>query len=712
MHKVKNFIKYRVNWQYLKCELIAWIKKKPILYKCAVNCYLAPYRTKNWYWHKKQQIQLYFNNIRNRNLPLSNKIPNFLKKIIKNIPWLYGLSLSIYQTINQLRNHFVKWYSEQFHNFKVWARKRPVLIKYIRLFRQRPKPFFPALGREIIYDLKYLKNFITLYKHHKILERIYYEAIDICIKNKVYGWWNHARVEFTNYADTYGSSIFLQHFLRDFVLRRAGDYKEFIRLTNKVGRILHELPNDIEFIKAIATHYEKTVKSIDENTLFSKSELTFEKQPIVIGVSVWGDFFTNMLTTYCLPSITTEGNLGTLCKHRTPILFIHTNEKSKAMIENSPVADKIKSMGCKILYRMLDEEILGRLGEDPNHKYWHLGMVQAIDIHFSKHIGADYHLMMPDIVYANAYFSGMINAVNRGNLAIFKVAYRTKLETVLTDVKRYEKEDGTIDIPCRDLVSMGMKHLHQASSFVFVTNKDLSKELPPIHVLVWQSEEAIHSLSPHQSIVYLDHTELQKVKQRFYITVDSEIDKIIPHDCPAYCPTAEDGIYVMEMSSEDDHALPTHTYKIDYYCQMFWANIESMAHWKFFEQEVVAPLNPDMLPKNRNVASLENIKEQQTFIRNALKKNFPKTTVDNALNGLTHIAHLFNANINKVEMHSRYQQAALTILDTCGDTIHLATQKEKKKLISLLNAIALSAEAEQYGERFDQERMTKLKKAA
>lgn len=468
-----------------------------------------------------------------------------------------------------------------------------------------------------------------LRRHKPALGKLYQlhqQAILCCVRHRTPQWWDFL-------PDTRFDSVpALRHFLRECVLRRAGDYREFLRLSAQLTDICGHVVQADTFYHDIARHYASAIEAIDAGRLTRGLALDQSRGPLVIGFSVWGERYLHLFLHYCLPSLMAQGNLPALCKQRQPVLLIHTNPQGKARLEAADITHAATTLGVLIVYRMIDETLVNRFDDHPDFKYWHLGMVQSLDLYFAKVLDADYHLLMPDTVYSAGHFSGLLNAVSRGHPVITKIAYRTRLQGVCPALEDYRK-DGVISIAAADLAALGIRHLHTDAAPLFLTNKAIATQLPNVHVVIWEGRDTLHLLSPHQTILYLDRAVLRRMAKRYFLTLDSELDKIVPEDFPVYCPKADDAMHLIEISPGDPRPAKPSQLTVKEFSRMFWANAGSLAYWRFFAEDVIDPLNRRLLP-GRDYMDDRAIQRAKQQLRKELLNNRPAVTAASAKAGL------------------------------------------------------------------------------
>jgi hypothetical protein len=445
-----------------------------------------------------------------------------------------------------------------------------------------------------------------------VLTKYYQEAILYCLRYRVNKWWIFLPSgKFDNLKE-------LHHFLRETVLRRAGDYHAYLQILRALKQHSFTTFKNEEFFYKLIEYYSDAIDEIKAKT----KPLKNTKRPILIAFPVWGERYINMLLKYCLPSLLSEGNLGILCKERQPILYVHTNQECINIIEAAEVVQRIKAMGVILQYRLVREDLIKHFFEDPTYTYWYLGLMQSLDLYYAQSLSADYHLLLPDTVYSDQHFAGILRAVSRGHKAITRLIISTRMEGICPLLDTYW-HDGVITIPAADLAALSVLHIHSASEAWNVTNKNIAIESSNSHVVLWEGKDKLYIYSPHQTILYLDNELIQKLPQRYFMTLDSELEKIIPTDIQIYCPKAEDAICLIEATSETQRPTKLVRNTISGFCRGFWfATQNSLAYWRIFNEAVIDPLNRDML-ENRDYMSHSGIEYAKESINDSLLTTYP-----------------------------------------------------------------------------------------
>lgn len=174
---------------------------------------------------------------------------------------------------------------------------------------------------------------------------------------------------------------------------------------------------------------------------------------IRIGVGVWGDWHTGALIDLNFASLLAPGNFPALRERYNIIFDIHTRGVDRERIEAS---DEYKALSeyCTFEFKLIDELIL----EDPiaAHK---LPWNEATEL--AREGGEFVGFYHPDIAWSDGSFTHIADLLDAGKKAIFKGFMRvvdTTFETAL--VEQHRAEDGVISIAPRDLVQLGLEHLH------------------------------------------------------------------------------------------------------------------------------------------------------------------------------------------------------------------------------------------------------------
>ncbi len=281
---------------------------------------------------------------------------------------------------------------------------------------------------------------------------------------------------------------------------------------------------------------------------------------ILLGMTIWGEHHLNMWEQYCLPSLLAEGNLPALAKERNILINIHTDKASFSRIFG------------KIPYNV---RIM--VDVDDGEKYAQIGHHQTQDLREAKKLGADYHLLMPDFVYSENCFAGVLAAAKKGHKAIVRLVVSTVAETILPELDRPRT--------AIDLATLAFMNRHPGIKNWFVTGTGY----PGTHVMAWVGIDTIRMSSPHCSPVYIANEAIHLTDSN--MPLDCILDKAISGDI--YCPKPEDGIVIIEVSPEAGRKPQYECVDLKEFCRIFrWDTKDSPKQLAIFKEETVDAVHP------------------------------------------------------------------------------------------------------------------------
>ncbi len=283
-------------------------------------------------------------------------------------------------------------------------------------------------------------------------------------------------------------------------------------------------------------------------------------KPLLIGLTVYGSHHVKLFLEYAWPSLMAPGNLDALRKERDVGVIIHTDRASAPFLKNIP-------------FPMLDVVAT----ED---KYEQLGRHQNADLKIAKEHGADYHCMMPDYVYSNNCFSGMMAAVNRGHKAIGRLVVSTIEESICPVLKA--------NMSAKDLATLSLKHIHPGIKHWLATEEGY----PNTHVIAWEEENTLRMCSPHIHPVYIAHEAIKLSNDN--LPLDCMLDKVIEGDI--YCPQPEDEICIIEVSPKYSRLEDNKRVDLQEFCRILQVDTKgSSKQLKLFETETVDAIDRQQL---------------------------------------------------------------------------------------------------------------------
>lgn len=454
------------------------------------------------------------------------------------------------------------------------------------------------------------------------LKELYRRVVLYCVEHGCERWWLRNHHGLTSLTQ-------LRYLLRAFVLRSTGNHKYFLELSDELDAMALPIDPEDHFVSHMARRYAEILAEI----AFTVTPPADTKRPFLMDLTVWGESYINKFLQYCAPSLLAAGNLEALCAERYTVLLIHTDAAGEALFRSAPVVQSMEAQGLHLEFMRLDSTLMAEAAKSPNCKYWHLGMVQSIGLYYAKALGADFHAMFPDTMFSIGYFRRLLDIASTGVPAILQTAFRSKAEEVAVSVESYRKGDA-IDVPPADLLTVALNSIHDTWAHVLANTRPDKNHWPAFHALMWESASELQLISPHLSAAYLSRDVIRDLPERYFFTVDSEIDKIIPSPDDAYLPHADDGMCIIEMSPTD-LAGPVSEY-IDAvgYARKFWHGIESLRHLHFYNRHISFAINPALRRRIAPVLTLADIESEKTEVRQIVVELFPALPPGAIVNGL------------------------------------------------------------------------------
>lgn len=382
-----------------------------------------------------------------------------------------------------------------------------------------------------------------------------------------------------------------------YMLRESGDWKGYMTLADSGA--IHTTP----FLRGMVQFYAESLKSFEKISPLPEG--------LLVALSVWNDEYLDRFLNFCLPSLLEEKNIQAL-KRKKAILFIHTNAHGKEKILNHPILQPFIDHGITVQMMMLNDGLLEDIPFHAANKYWHLGLTQSLHLQYAKALNVDYHLLMPDVMYGAGFFERLINLKKP---VITHSSIPTDANTIGKALENY-RDGMSIKISPEDLISLSILHAHDRIKPYFVGK---NKKFPKGHLLIFEGKDQIHLMSPHETLAYISKEVIEKIPDRFFFTLDSEIEKIVGQT-PIYTPMAADGLAMLEISGNVPSTPRSEVEDSEEYCTRFISHIPEKGQQKLFMQSMTMPLNRNMMG-DRWYMEEEEIESMKKEIRIILSKN-------------------------------------------------------------------------------------------
>ena len=195
--------------------------------------------------------------------------------------------------------------------------------------------------------------------------------------------------------------------------------------------------------------------------------------PIHVIIPVWGEAYTRCFLEVSLPSLLATGNIPELHQQPGHLVHIFTTAEDRRHIEGAPVFHRL----LQHVDAHFDQIGIALSATDRRHDWMSDCHRKAIQLADER--GAAMLFFNPDIVIASGAIKSLIRLLKAGKRAVQVLGVRLAKDEIVPLFKRnYSSENRTvINIAPRQLVSLGMKHLHELA-LCHIYNEEKGNLLP------------------------------------------------------------------------------------------------------------------------------------------------------------------------------------------------------------------------------------------
>lgn len=455
--------------------------------------------------------------------------------------------------------------------------------------------------------------------------------------------WGHPRYPVYDYPQRL---CLLSDMNRVYILREIGDTQKFIEYEEQINAMPGKEASPQDKCTLDMAYWT-------DNAIKTMQSIESEKEKVIICLLAYGKEYLKKCIDLMLKSLMSEGNLPTLCKEKQPIFYIQTDKAGKETLENAPIVGKIKELGVLFEYVIIPDSLIEQI--DIQSIYWLVGAAATVGIEYARANNAVFHHSYPDIIYSNNFFSELLR-LSKGHKSILSPAHRTDEAVLIPNLKPYEN-DECLSIPSSDLVALSLNCLHMCHYPTLINNRPHMWSYPQHHYIMWETHEFVHFNCPHLNAIWLSAETISKAPQRFYISLDSELDFMCEGE-NYYIPQENDDLYLIEFSNQGKAKVEDLYVDHTNYANYFWKLSTNRDNFKFFVRGMKLRINRDIRPiKNAepwqvgNVMDDEGAMSEKVFLINVIQSKDPGvgTTLTrprthvNRIYGITKTVHVEKA---------------------------------------------------------------------
>jgi hypothetical protein len=313
-----------------------------------------------------------------------------------------------------------------------------------------------------------------------------------------------------------------------------------------------------------------------------------------------------------------EGNVNTLCAEKQAIFHVQCDNATKDKLEAASIVQRMKNYGMHFEYCIIPDSLKEQM--DATSIYWMVGATATAGLEYARKNNAAFHHSYPDIIYSNNFFSELLRLTKLCN-SILAPAHRGDESVILPALKPYENHNS-ISVPSADLLAIGLNGIHMCHWPTIVNNRPGMWAYPQTHSLIWETQQFVHFNCPHLNALYLSKEVVSKAPQRFYISLDSEIDFLCEGD-DFYIPQENDNLYLIEFSNQGKQKVEDLFLDSANYAQYFWRLSTNRDNFKFFIRGMKLKINRDVRPSRLNVMDEQATMNEKVFLINSVQSKDP-----------------------------------------------------------------------------------------
>lgn len=227
----------------------------------------------------------------------------------------------------------------------------------------------------------------TALAQHRV-RQLFQQVILLCARHRVERWWD---------CDGFHNLFAMQELrilrraLREFVLRRAGDARSFIRLSHELNEITGETDLEDHVLLQLAHGFVRDTDEIRATAMPQQDS----HPPILLAVTLWTPTEIDDFLSSCLPSLLAPDNLPTLGVTRHIVLLVHIGNAYRELVATAPALRPLPQLGIELHIRPLDDSLLALVPQQDNLKDWYLDFLQRLQLEYARALGANLHVLMP-----------------------------------------------------------------------------------------------------------------------------------------------------------------------------------------------------------------------------------------------------------------------------------------------------------------------------
>lgn len=261
---------------------------------------------------------------------------------------------------------------------------------------------------------------------------------------------------------------------------------------------------------------------------------------------VWGTSFTRAFLDVCLPSQVSPENLGYCGREHRSLYTIYTTAVDAEVIRSAPVfraMERLLPVEIKLVEEVVTREAFAA------SKHLAMTACHADAIRTAPFPDCAFVFLAPDTVWAEGSLRNVARHAERGKRLVVMNGLRLEKEPFIEELlSEHGGPDGLRPIPPRELVRLGLRHLH-ADTRSLMWGERVSNTAPSL--LLWPvGDEGLLVRGFHMHPILVRPAERDVLPQ---VTIDDDyVLHACPHTTDLHVVTDSDDVLTFEFTSADD----------------------------------------------------------------------------------------------------------------------------------------------------------------
>ncbi|MBV8189945.1 MAG: hypothetical protein JO339_22065 [Alphaproteobacteria bacterium] len=374
-------------------------------------------------------------------------------------------------------------------------------------------------------------------------EDLYRKAIVRCLAANNTTWAENAFL-LGDYPSSRESADALRHLVVRHLLKQCGDAEGAASILEALTADLG-IPesSDQKFFRLLCRYAATELKAIEPRGLTRwLRSLSHRSESNAISLVMWGADYIARFDRYCARSLAAEGNIPALKAHGPVLLLVHTGRQDVEKIRNLP---SLRRLGMNLRIWSIPDELLEVTTGDS--KYWLLGALQSIHLFYAARRGANFLPLFPDALYSERYFESVAKLARSGQDAVFLSGFRAYRPGFASQLEEHYGQQAYA-VPAQRLIELAFRNIDAFLGQCFLD--PTSDTLPRYRMLFAHCGDHVEIHSPHYNPALIRNSVVKNAPARYLMTLDSEIDKILPPTSAIHFHSIEDDYFATELIDE------------------------------------------------------------------------------------------------------------------------------------------------------------------